>query len=182
VAKTLSSDPIGHREPGGLVGGAIAIRDLKPEDVGQVLEITELAWEPVYAARRAELGDRLFALVHPDWRAEKRAAVRQQCEGASGAYVCVAESGSRVVGFAAYYARPTRRAGVISNNAVHPDFQSRGIATLLYTAVLNRLRALGMRYVTVETGADAAHAPARRAYRKAGFDAVVPTVRFYMQV
>ena len=41
------------------------------------------------------------------------------------------------------------------------------------------MSAQGVKYATADTGADSSHAPARRAYEKAGFVAV-PTVHYFM--
>jgi len=49
----------------------------------------------------------------------------------------------------------------------------------MYAAALERMRAQGMRYARVRTGLDEAHAPARRAYTKAGFDIAIPSVEYY---
>ena len=43
---------------------------------------------------------------------------------------------------------------------------------------LARMREAGMRVATVATGADPSHAPARRAYEKAGFTVQIPVVWF----
>jgi ribosomal protein S18 acetylase RimI-like enzyme len=154
------------------------IRDLKPEDVDTIVGIALAAWEPIFRYYRQEMGEELFQAVFPDWRAEKARQVEDACRPGSGACVCVAEQEGQVVGFATYYAN---RSGVgeIGNNAVHPDRQGRGIGSRMYRYVFERLRALGMRYVKVSTGGDPAHAPARGAYQKAGFEVGLPGVDYY---
>jgi ribosomal protein S18 acetylase RimI-like enzyme len=76
----------------------------------------------------------------------------------------------------------TSRIGEIGNNAVHPDVQGRGIGPQMYRHALERLRELGMRFVKVGTGGDPAHAPARRAYEKVGFDVQLPGVEYYCRL
>jgi GNAT superfamily N-acetyltransferase len=147
-----------------------------------VLDIAVAAWAPIFAAARQDLGSELFELFHSDWQSTKKRNVRDACRGVASAMVCVAETDGRVVGFASYYARAARQVGVIGNNAVHPGFQGRGIAPRMYEYVLERLRGLGMRGVTVETGGDDSHAPARRAYAKVGFQAGRPAVRYYREL
>ena len=44
------------------------------------------------------------------------------------------------------------------------------------------LRAHGMRVVKVTTGGDKSHAPARRAYEKAGFRTDLPTVTYFREL
>lgn len=41
---------------------------------------------------------------------------------------------------------------------------------------LERMQQAGMKVATVATGGDPSHAPARRAYHKAGFDVEIPSV------
>ena len=45
-----------------------------------------------------------------------------------------------------------------------------GIGPKLYDKVLQTMKEQGMEYATVTTGLDDGHAPARRAYQKAGFE------------
>ena len=87
-----------------------------------------------------------------------------------------------VVGFCIGYARPALGIGEIGNNAVHPDWQRKGIATRLYQYAFEQLRERGMRYVKVHTGGDPSLAPARRAYQKAGFDVALPQVEYYREL
>ena len=87
-----------------------------------------------------------------------------------------------MVGFASFYVNETTGVGEIGNNAVRPDFQGRGIAPRLYEEVLRRMKAAGMRAVRVTTGGDPAHAPARRAYEKVGFERFTPSVTYYREL
>ena len=160
----------------------VTIREYRPEDLEAVLDIAVAAFQTVYASRQEALGDELFTLFHSEWQADKRRAVREACEGAHSAMVCVAEADGRVAGFASYYARTQRRTGEIGNNAVHPNFQGHGIGTRMYCFVFDHLKALGMDCVTVETSGEVSCAPARRAYAKAGFEAEFPMVRYYRKL
>lgn len=161
--------------------GEITIRELRPGDVEACVAIAVAAWEPIFTYYRKEMGDALFYSLHPDWQAEKTGQVERACRPGSGAHVCVAEQGGQVVGFATYYAN---RSGVgeIGNNAVLPERQGQGIGTSMYAYVFEQLRALGMHHVKVSTGGDPAHAPARGAYRKAGFRIALPGVVYYREL
>lgn len=156
----------------------VTVRDLEFEDIEPIVQIALAAWEPIYRYFRQEMGEELFRAVFPDWRTEKACQVEGACRPGGGARVCVAEQDGQVVGFATYYAN---RSGVgeIGNNAVHPDWQGRGIGSQMYGYVFEQLRSLGMCYVKVSTGGDPAHAPARRAYQKAGFGVKLPGVDYY---
>lgn len=160
----------------------LVIRDLEPADVEAAVEIAVAAWEPVYDSYRRTMGEELFAAAHPDWRAEKAGQIRSACEPRDQAGACVAEVAGRVVGFVTFYAFPGTGIGEIGNNAVRPDFQNRGIATRMYAHACRRLRELGMRFAAVGTGGDPVHAPARRAYEKAGFSIRLPGVKYYRKL
>ena len=108
--------------------------------------------------------------------------MQEACGLADPSMVCVAEVDGRVVGFATYHAHASSRVGVIGNNAVRPDCQGQGIGSRMYEYVFDRLRELGMRCVSVETGGDDSHARARRAYARAGFKAWFPSIRYYRQL
>ena len=159
----------------------LIIRDLAPADVEAVVEIAVAAWEPIFASFREIFGEDLFALACPNWQEAKARQVRTACEAPEQANVCVAELDGRVVGFATCYAKGSG-VGEIGNNAVHPGFQHRGIAQRLYARAFERLEALGMRFVEVSTGGDPSHAPARRAYEKAGFEIRLPKVTYYRKL
>jgi GNAT superfamily N-acetyltransferase len=72
--------------------------------------------------------------------------------------------------------------GEIGNNAVDPAWQGQRVASQLYQAVLARFRREGMLVARVTTGLDDAHAPARAAYRKAGFIAETPSVTYFQKL
>ncbi len=71
-----------------------------------------------------------------------------------------------------------QKAGEVQLLAVHPDYQNLGIGTELNSFALIKMSEYGMKMAVVGTGGDAAHAPARRSYEKAGYTAL-PLVRYY---
>jgi ribosomal protein S18 acetylase RimI-like enzyme len=160
----------------------LVIREVKPEDIEAACDIAVAAWEPIFVSFRRMMGDELFALACRDWQQRKAQQVREACQGVQGAMAAVAELDGRVVGFVTFYAHDASRIGEISNNAVHPRFQGRGIAPTMYEHVCARLRELGMLYVKVSTGGDPGHAPARRAYEKAGFSIRLPGIEYYRKL
>lgn len=156
----------------------LALRPLCQSDLDRVLEIALAAWEPIFAHRRELMGPEVFGVVHPDWRAEKAADVRDSCLSRCAA---VAELEGKVVAFITYrQLSPT--VGEITNNAVDPEYHRRGIASAQYEFALARLREKGCTVAKVSTGGDQAHAPAREAYRKAGFDIEIPAVTCYRKL
>jgi GNAT superfamily N-acetyltransferase len=97
----------------------------------------------------------------------------------------VAEQSGRPVGFAAVALHdgdgPETASGQIEMLAVDPDHQRQGIADALIAFALDQMRMAGVRLAVVGTGGDPGHAPARRAYEKAGFTAL-PLVRYYQAI
>jgi len=161
--------------------GAV-IRPARAEDIETVCEIAELAWQPIFAEFRRRLGDELDSRLRPQVKGLKEAQVRQAFAQHPECMI-VTEVDGRVVAFATFFATdPERKIGEIGNNAVHPDFQGRGLARMQYERIFEELRKLGMDYVRVTTGLDDAHAPARRAYEAAGFDRDLPTVTYYREL
>ena len=160
----------------------IIIRDMRGGDVEVLVEIALAAWAPIYGHYREMMGEELFLLRHPDWQAEKADQIRRGCGPELDGGVGVVEAEGRVVGFVTYYPKARTRVGEIGNNAVHPDYQGKGIGTRMYAYAFERLRQAGMQYVEVGTGGDPSHAPARRAYQKAGFDIVVPGVTYFRRL
>ena len=158
------------------------IRKLKPADVEAVAEIAMAAWKPIFEVRRGIMGEELFTATHPDWRQRKADQVRAACRSDHSARVLVAERDGRVVAFISFYTNDTSRVAEIGNNAVHPDFQGQGIGTAMYEDVFERMREAAMRFVKVVTGGDPGHAPARRAYEKAGFGIQIPVVNYYREL
>jgi len=160
----------------------MVIRPARAEDIPAVCELAELAWQPVYAEFRRRLGDRLDSRLRPQVKGLKEAQVRQAFEQRPDSMI-VTEIGGRIAAFATFYVvEPEKRIGEIGNNAVHPDFQGRGIARKQYERIFEELRRLGMEYVRVTTGLDDAHAPARRAYEAVGFDRQLPVVTYYREL
>ena len=159
--------------------GNLIIREAEPRDHGAIDEIVGSAWKDVFDYFRRTMGDELFHAARGDWQAAKTRQVIASCEGQGGARVYVAEVDGRVAGFVTSHVDERRRIGEIGNNAVHPEFQGRGIATRMYEFVLDEMRRRGCLYAKVSTGGDSTHAPARRAYEKTGFDRSVPHVTYW---
>src|SRR5690606_10629007 len=88
----------------------------------------------------------------------------------------VAWSGDGIVGFVAVLLDHDTLLGEIGLNAVDPRYAGRGAGSAMYEFALGLRRQAGMKVATVSTGGDPSHAPARRAYQKVGFDAVIPSV------
>ena len=116
-----------------------------------------------------------------DWRRSIRRHLRSLTRPGKGGWLVVAELRGSVVGVVQYQVDRETQSGSIGVSAVHPARQGKGIGSLMYKHVLDLMSAQGVKYATADTGADSSHAPARRAYEKAGFVAV-PTIHYFMNL
>jgi ribosomal protein S18 acetylase RimI-like enzyme len=152
------------------------IRPFAESDVAGIVELSLLAWEPVFESFEKVLGPRVFPILYPDWRKTQAEGVADACRATDKYHTLVAELDGRVVGFIAYELKG--ETGEMVLLAVHPEFQKRGIATRLNQAALDEMKAAGMKMAVAETGGEDGHAPARRAYEKAGYTGL-PLVRYF---
>jgi len=151
-------------------------RSFVDSDIEQVVELSLLAWKPVFESFEEVLGPRVFPILYPDWRKSQKEGVEGACRATDKYHTLVAELDGRVVGFIAYELKD--ETGEVVLLAVHPEFQKRGIATALNQAALDAMKAAGMKMAVAETGGEEGHAAARRAYEKAGYTGL-PLVRYF---
>ncbi len=156
----------------------VQIRRASDNDTEELVQLSLLAWRPVFASFRQVLGPTIYALVYPDWQRQQREAVETVCAEGGDMAILVADVGGKVAGFIAYKLKIEERLGVVELLAVHPDYQNRGIGTELNRIALEKMKASGMKLADLHTGGDPGHAPARRAYEKAGYIAL-PLVHYY---
>ena len=137
------------------------------------------AWTPIRESYRRELGDELYLMAFGDWKREKVDRVLFLMREGHG-YVALVDG--ELAGFIHYEISEDGVSGEIGNNAVSSRFRGRGIAQRMYSFIEEKMREEGVKYVTVVTGLDEGHAPARRAYEKAGFDRGLPSVKYYRKL
>lgn len=156
----------------------LVIRPITSNDVKAVVQLSLLAWEPVFLSFEQILGSQIFKALFPNWRAHQSHHVEKVCQDDENAIVWVAEVDRVVAGFIAYYLKSENKKGEVQYLAVHPEYQNRGIGTQLNNFVLDKMKEAGMKLAEVGTGGDPAHAPARRSYEKAGY-IPLPNVIYY---
>ncbi len=157
---------------------ALHIRPIRDTDIDDVVQLSLLAWAPVFSSFEQVLGSKIYALIYPDWRTMQSEAVEKICKGSEPNTVWVAEVDGTIAGFIAFELNTQDLVGEVQLLAVHPDYQNRGVGTELNHFALGEMKASGMKLAVVGTGGDPAHAPARRSYEKAGYTAL-PLVRYY---
>ena len=161
----------------------VLIRPATPEDDQRCQDIAVAAWTPIYASSRAALGEDIYTHLHPDGLASKA----RQIASAFAAHldhilVACDPHTEEVLGFATFRLDHDRKVGEIGNNAVDPTRRGRGIGATLYQHVLERFRQEGMTVARVTTGLDDAHAPARTAYQKVGFQHATQSITYYQKL
>ncbi|MEM7335623.1 MAG: GNAT family N-acetyltransferase [Chloroflexota bacterium] len=145
------------------------IRPFTLDDMDAVVELSLLAWEPVFVSFRRHLGDNIFSILYPDWRKSQAEVVTEYCMDKDNHTTLVADVAGQVAGFLLYKLDEKSKTGEIYLLAVHPDHQSKNIGTHLNKTAIEAFREAGMTMAFVSTGGDEGHAPARRSYEKAGF-------------
>lgn len=145
------------------------VRPVHSSDTERLQEIRAAAFAPVFASFRSVLGDDIYeaAQQHED-EAQDDMLTSLLAED-SRAEVYAAELDGELVGFMAVHLDAVKHIGEIGLNAVHPSAAGQGIGTQMYDFAIARMKEAGMKVATVSTGGDPSHAPARAAYRKAGF-------------
>ena len=154
-----------------------SIRPFSHDDIEALVQLSLLAWAPVFSSFEQVLGERIYKLIYPDWRRQQSEVVQTIC-GDERSFVYVAEVVGAVAGFIVYTLNAEEQSGEVELLAVHPDYQNEGIGTALNEFVLEKMRESGIRLAIVGTGGDPGHAPARRSYEKAGYTGL-PLVRYY---
>ena len=158
----------------------LEIRLVCDDDIEELVQLSLLAWVPVFDSFEQILGPTIYRSIWPDWQAGQREGVETVCRDGEKT-VWVAEVDGLAAGFVAYELNAKERTGEVLLLAVHPDYQNRGIGTELNRFALAQMVESGMMMAKVETGGDPAHAPARRSYEKAGYTAL-PLVRYFQDL
>ena len=148
----------------------------RPEDATRLQALRAAAFAPVFASFRSILGDEIYELAQRREDEAQGALLTSLMAPESTWELYVARAGAELVGFVAIRLDAQTLVGEIGLNAVDPAHAGAGIGTAMYEFALARMKHAGMKVATVGTGGDPSHAPARRAYRKAGFNVEIPSV------
>ena len=157
------------------------IRDFKPDDLPQVIDLSLRAWAPVFESIRASMDEDVYRSQYPDgWRKSQSDAVELTCSS-DEIKTWVAEVDGDVVGFSSAKTDRSSRMGEIYMIAVDPDYQQKGIGAELTYKSLAWLKESGMETAMVETGGDPGHEAARRTYESRGFR-LFPIARYFRKL
>jgi GNAT superfamily N-acetyltransferase len=154
----------------------LEFRRARTEDAPRLQSIRAAAFAPIFASFRSLLGDDIYDLAQRREDEAQEGLLSSLLGAESDWEVYVAQSGDEVVGFVAVQLNLEKLVGEIGLNAVDPARARQGIGSAMYEFAVARMKETGMKVATVATGGDRSHAPARRAYEKAGFDVSIPSV------
>src|SRR5262245_9025682 len=154
----------------------VMMRLVRAADQSHLASVRQAASAPVFASFRSILGDDIYDLAQAREDEAQGELLVALLAPESGWEVYVAEVAGTVVGFVSIQLNQETQVGEIGLNAVHPDHAGKGVGTAMYDFAIARMKESGMRVATVATGGDLSHAPARRAYEKAGFTVQIPSV------
>lgn len=155
---------------------ALRIELASPDDLPRLQAIRRAAFAPVFASFRSLLGDAIYGLAQRQQDESQGELLTSIMAPDSGWELYAARVGEETVGFVSVRLDRPTLIGEIGLNAVDPAQAGRGFGTAMYDFAVARMQEAGMKVATVGTGGDPSHAPARRAYRKAGFTAEIPSV------
>ena len=157
----------------------IEIVPFKEEYMDAVIELTYIAWQPIFDHYLETLGEKMFDDLYGNWKQTKHRRISNGMTSGRG-YIALVDG--EIAGFIFYVIDKDKKMGYLEENVVNPKFRGLGIAQKMYDFVLNKMREEGMLYATVTTGLDDAHAPARRAYEKVGFGSPIESVRYHIEL
>ena len=148
------------------------------EYVEECARISVEAYEIIHECYAELMTEEIHEDLMGNWREKKAAAIRKQQRG-ENAYVALVDG--KVAGFIAFRIN-SNGAGEILNNAVDSACRGMGIGGKMSDFVFAQMQEQGARYAMVTTGGDDGHAPARKAYEKAGFTHFTPSRTYYRKL
>ena len=161
---------------------SVTIREIAEADFPRIGDIAAAAWRKTYDIRRGMMDPELYTLIYKDGHTTKGQNVERWCRNHPD-LTRIAELDGRVVGFVTWQLNcPHPGCGEISNNAVDPSAQGRGVGKAMYLWALDLFRKASMKAACVQTCMDDGHAPARAAYVKVGFDTSLEFIRYYQKL
>lgn len=153
------------------------IRPYQEGDLEPMVQIAYKAWKKIFEGYRKQLGEELYSIMFDTKYQDKRYQLTEWVKKYPDQCI-ICERNGKIVGFATFAFGRETLIGLLLNNAADPDSGEKGVGQEMYAAVFERMRAEGMKIITVNTGLDEGHAPARRAYERAGFTAPLESVTY----
>ena len=153
------------------------IRPPRTDEIEAIQAFTVAAFEPIFASFLSIMGQRVFDVVYPDWRALQSGLVTTFFDDEKSD-VWVAAVEGNPVGLLVLQVRKEENTGEIAFLVVDPAYQNKGVGSQLNQFALDTFKAADLAVAVVSTGGDPSHAAARHAYEKAGFKPL-PSVWYF---
>ncbi|HEX8509222.1 MAG TPA: GNAT family N-acetyltransferase [Propionibacteriaceae bacterium] len=154
------------------------IRPFVPADLPAVLDLTLATFGPFYEdSYRPAVGEEVFHNRHSGWRDDYRTQLVGIHDPSCGKYAVVATSAGAIDGYVAWLVQADARHGEIDILAVAAPGRRQQCGRCLAQHAIDAMQADGVEVVSIGTGGDAFHAPARALYESLGFTAF-PTVSY----
>ena len=155
------------------------MRPFRRADLGRLLGLTISTFGPFHEQTFPGIvGDIVAANQHGDWCEDYRNQWRGLHDPDNGKCVVVADDHDEIVGFIAWTMRPQTRSGEIEMLAVGSAHRRQHVASALCAQAFDDLRRHGIEVVSLGTGGDEFHAPARALYESLGMTPL-PVVVYY---
>lgn len=158
------------------MSNSLNIRRAREADHPGLEAIRVAAFAPIFASFREILGEAIYEQAQAHEDVAQGEILASMLREESVWQLFVAELDGDLVGFVSIRLDQERKIGEIGLNAMDPTHAGHGLGTQLYEFAIDEMIKAGMKVATVATGGDASHAPARKAYRKAGFKVEIPSV------
>ena len=159
----------------------MSVRAFEERDLATVCDIANRAWVNIRKMSRDALGDEISDMLRPEGDNVSKGREMEYNAAVAPQNIFVCERAGRIVGFISFN-MGENLVGTIGNNAVDPECGEKGVGQEMYQAVFEHFKQNGMKAATVTTGLDYAHAPARRAYVRAGFDRELRSVTYFRKL
>lgn len=130
---------------------------------------------------RPTVSETVFLNRHGDWRGDYSTLLASAHKPEEGRFSAVALVEGRIAGFVGYVLQKQERHGEIDIIAVLPESRRHGVGKALLDHALTALKSEGVEVVSLGTGGDDFHAPARAFYEAAGFTPF-PTVSYTLEI
>ena len=163
----------------------IVIRNSIPEDADRIGEIFDMNWTAINLNYKSLIGDELYDIYYGDLKVRMEGNVKMIKERSLDSKTCIVTLVDGVVAAFATYRTDVKngvKIGIVGFNACDPAYKGRGIAGKQYAVIFDKMREDGCVAAQVHTGLDNMHAPARRAYEKAGFEKNLPDINYFMML
>ena len=159
----------------------MSVRAFEERDLATVCDIANRAWVNIRKMSRDALGDEISDMLRPEGDNVSKGREMEYKAAVAPQNIFVCERAGRIAGFISFN-MGENLVGTIGNNAVDPECGEKGVGQEMYQAVFEHFKQNGMKAATVTTGLDYAHAPARRAYLRAGFDRELRSVTYFRKL